>query len=118
MNGRRSMRSAAMMKEQSKRPAAAELERLALLVNGLGQAQRAVGKILLFGYEARDLRGGSTNRQVLEKELGDLYHAILALTSAGDVRGTAITHHSEEKSRTVAQDLRHQAPPGPHGGPK
>ena len=81
----------------------AEAERLSYLLEELGEAQQAIGKILRHGYESRDPtkpvpvfndnRGGHTgyrntsptNRQMLERELGDVRRAINMLTKAGDL---------------------------------
>lgn len=53
----------------------AEAERLALLAEECGEVIQVIGKILRHGYESRHPDGGPTNRQLLEKELGDVFAA-------------------------------------------
>lgn len=54
----------------------AEAERLALLSEEAGEIVQAVGKILRHGYESKHPRGGPTNRQLLQKEILDLYAVV------------------------------------------
>ena len=81
----------------------AQAERLFYLLEELGEAQQAIGKILRHGYESRDPtkatptyddnRGGqdcwrntsATNRETLARELGDVQRAINMLLEANDV---------------------------------
>lgn len=52
----------------------AELERLAILSEELGEVQQVIGKILRFGYDSYNPleENGKTNRERLEIEVGDL----------------------------------------------
>ena len=59
----------------------AEAERLALLSEECAEVIMAIGKILRHGFESRHPNGGPTNRQTLERECGDLRHAVLLMTS-------------------------------------
>lgn len=86
----------------------AQAERLFYLLEELGEAQQAIGKILRHGYESRDPtkavpvtddnRGGTigwrntspTNRDMLATELGDVQRAINMLCQAGDVSEAGI----------------------------
>ena len=86
----------------------AEAERLFYLLEELGEAQQAIGKILRHGYESRDPtkavpvtddnRGGTigwrngspTNREMLETELGDVQRAIYMLCEADDLKEARI----------------------------
>lgn len=106
-----------VMSKQSSRLYAAQAERLALLVQGLGKAQFAIGQILRQGYESRHQDGGRT-KQALERGLGDVYHAMVRLTRAGDVDGSAITQHADERASSAGPDLHHQAISDPMGGRK
>jgi NTP pyrophosphatase (non-canonical NTP hydrolase) len=81
----------------------AQAERLFYLLEELGEAQQAIGKILRHGYESRDPtkarqtfddnRGGQdgwrntspTNRENLTSELGDVQRAIYMLCEASDI---------------------------------
>ncbi len=86
----------------------AEAERLAVLVEELGEVQQMVGKILRHGYESVHPEGGPTNRSRLEAELGDLYNAVTMLTDAGDLGTQEIYSHSLAKSQTIGPWLYHQ----------
>jgi len=85
-----------------------EAERLALLLEELGEAQQAIGKILRHGYESRHPDGGPTNRQALERELGDVYHAGMRMCAAGDIDGNAVTQRADDKARSIGKYLHHQ----------
>jgi NTP pyrophosphatase (non-canonical NTP hydrolase) len=105
------------MAEQFNGLTPAEAERLFYLLEELGEAQQAIGKILRHGYESRDPtkavpvtddnRGGTvgwrntspTNRQMLASELGDVMRGIEMLRKAGDV------------SRDIIADVAAKGPP-------
>jgi NTP pyrophosphatase (non-canonical NTP hydrolase) len=55
-----------------------ELELLALLSEELGEVQQIIGKILRHGLESRNplIDGAETNRQLLEREIGDVGAAV------------------------------------------
>jgi len=86
----------------------AEAERLALLLEELGEAQQAIGKILRHGYESRHPDGGPTNREALQRELGDVYAAIDMLKDAGDTDPLAMSMAMTRKKERVHQYLHHQ----------
>lgn len=83
-------------------------ERLALLSEECGEVVQVIGKIQRHGIESRHPDGGPTNRQLLEKELGDTYAVLLLLTRAGDVTPEHIALHKDAKLRNVQQWLHHQ----------
>lgn len=87
---------------------AAKHERLALLLEELGEAQQAIGKVLRHGYSSRHPNGGETNREALERELGDVRHAMIRLCAAGDLSKIAIHAHADDKAVAVVQYLHHQ----------
>lgn len=91
----------------------AELERLAVLSEELGEAQQCIGKILRHGYESYNpvVDTGMTNRRELERELGDVYAAIEMLNYAGDVSAHGVGQRMIEKKRTIKQWLHHQVRP-------
>jgi len=69
----------------------AEAERLALLLEELGEAQQVIGKILRHGYETRNpFDPRDTNRMLLETELGDVTAAIALMEQAEDVNPNAV----------------------------
>ena len=87
----------------------AEAERLALLAEELGEAQQAIGKILRHGYESRNPnQPGPTNRESLEREMGDVYHAMVRMWAAGDMDGNAVTQRADDKAKSVVAYLHHQ----------
>jgi NTP pyrophosphatase (non-canonical NTP hydrolase) len=98
-----------MISEHFNQLSPAEAERLALLAEEMGEAIQAVGKILRHGYESTHPNGGPTNRESLERELGDVRHAMIRICHAGDLRKDAIHDHADAKAATVAQYLHHQA---------
>ena len=57
----------------------AEAERLAYLLEELGEAKQAIGKILRHGYESTHHDGGPTNRNMLEDERGDIVKALILM---------------------------------------
>jgi NTP pyrophosphatase (non-canonical NTP hydrolase) len=93
----------------------AELERLALLSEECGEVIQIIGKIIRHGYESCNPNDpeGVTNRELLEKELGDVDFATALLCRAKDVRRWKIESHSEVKGLKIGKYLHHQAQPGP-----
>lgn len=85
-----------------------EAERLALLSEELGETIQAVGKILRHGYENTHPDGGPTNRQSLERELGDVYAAVTLMWLRDDISTVAIQVHKANKLDNVEQYLHHQ----------
>lgn len=87
----------------------AERERLALLLEECGEVQQIIGKILRHGYESTHPDGGPTNRELLEKELGDIQCAEAMMTVAGDIRGIAVSSAFLEKQEKVGRYLHFQS---------
>jgi NTP pyrophosphatase (non-canonical NTP hydrolase) len=90
----------------------AELERLALLLEELGEAQQAIGKILRHGYDKFNPfshpSSDPTNRQSLERELGDVEYALELLCAAGDLRAGEIHGARNRKAERIGEYLHHQ----------
>ncbi len=65
----------------------AETERLALLGEECAETGKAIGKILRHGYPSRnpDAANTATNREDLEREIGDLLWAIDLMAHCGDI---------------------------------
>lgn len=86
----------------------AQVERLALLAEEMGEAQCAVGKVLRHGYDScwpPDV--GPTNRELLEVELGHVLHAIGLLMGRGV--GAASVHDARDrKAREIAPWLHYE----------
>jgi NTP pyrophosphatase (non-canonical NTP hydrolase) len=89
----------------------AELERLALLSEEMGEAQQVIGKIIRHGYESWDPTGKvqGTNREQLVREIGDVTLAISLLYQAEDISHDDVDRRVLEKSEKVKQYLHHQA---------
>lgn len=88
----------------------AEVERLALLSEEMGEAQQAICKILRHGYGSynpHDISKGD-NRAMLELELGHVRHAMILLCSSGDVSKDNIHYCARERAETVKRYLHHQ----------
>lgn len=91
---------------------AAEDERLALLLEELGEAIHAIGKIQRHGYQSYnpdDIHGGN-NRQMLERELGDIRHAVARMVAWDDIDEEEIVAHATSKAVKVERYLHHQRP--------
>jgi len=86
----------------------AEAERLAVLMEELGEAQQAIGKILRHGFDTSYDDGHPTNREDLEKELGDVQNAQRMMVEAGDLDPAAIQLRAKAKAMTIGQYLHHQ----------
>lgn len=88
----------------------AEIERLAVLLEELGEAQQCIGKILRHGYESSNpvVDTGMTNRRELERELGDICEAILMLCRAKDVNEMAVNRRQLDKHESIKRWLHHQ----------
>lgn len=84
-----------------------EAERLALLVEEMGEAQQAIGKILRHGYESRHPDGGPTNREMLERELGDVESSGEMLKNHGDLNPESVAKYRWIKGYKVYQYLHH-----------
>lgn len=93
----------------------AELERLAILGEELGEAQQIIGKILRHGYESYDPtipvpedENPVINRWMLEKELGDALWIMRTMCASHDISGERIEKASIEKGPRAAKYLHHQ----------
>lgn len=88
----------------------AEIERLAVLAEELGEAQQVVGKILRHGFFSYNplISGSDQNYELLERELGDIAVAIDMLVKAGNLRADAIRRRQAVKTQSIRQWLHHQ----------
>ena len=86
----------------------AQAERLDLLTEEMGEALQIIGKIKRHGLRSRHPNGGPTNKQLLERELGDVLVAINLLTGAKDVSQPALTARVTVKTETVKKYLHYQ----------
>lgn len=107
------------MSDFSNELTAAQVERLAILAEELGEAQQIIGKILRHGYESGNpLVDYVSNRTLLEHECGDIYEAILMLIRAKDVSDAEIFRRQAEKHESIKRWLHHQAARQPQGETK
>jgi len=88
----------------------AEYERLAILAEEMGEAIQVIGKILRHGYASWNPFDDdkTANRLLLEKEMGDVMLAMALLYECGDLNGTSIWKHSDEKRQKIQKYLHHQ----------
>ncbi|MCK9468864.1 MAG: hypothetical protein M0Q49_05555 [Porticoccaceae bacterium] len=87
----------------------AEVERLALLVEEMGEAAQVIGKVLRHGFESYHPEDAerTPNRKLLEKELGDVNAAVNLMTRSSDLDAGSIFHACADKSKRVEQYLHH-----------
>lgn len=89
----------------------AEAERLALLAEECAEVIQVVGKVLRHGYESHNPvfdADQSTNRQLLQKELGDLRAATRLMIRETDVSESEIARAYTDKTARVGRWLHHQ----------
>lgn len=87
----------------------AQIERLALVAEEAGEVVQAIQKILRHGFESSNpelpLEQRVTNRQHLEKELGQLHLVMGILAASGDADGPSIAVHCERKALSLPKWL-------------
>ncbi|HEV7674349.1 MAG TPA: hypothetical protein VGQ12_07450 [Candidatus Angelobacter sp.] len=90
----------------------AELERLAILSEEMGEVQQTIGKIIRFGYESCNpsIITGQTNRHDLEREIADVQVAINMLLQNRDVNGDGVALRMKRKAENIKPYLHHQEP--------
>ena len=87
---------------------AAELERLALLMEECAEVQQCIGKILRFGFDSSyPEREALTNRRELAKEMADLRVAMNLLLDKGDVDLQEFYDFEGEKLENINKYLKH-----------
>lgn len=83
-----------------------EQERLSLLLEECGEVIQIIGKIQRHGYESRNPDDPRfTNRQLLEKELGDVFYATKLMTAREDVGSTSIFERMDNRHIKLQQYL-------------
>jgi hypothetical protein len=103
----------------------AEQERLVILVEECGEVIQAASKILRHGYESTNPKAitpedelPETNRSALERELGDLGHAVRRMEAEADLNPLAITARAASKPERIRPYLHHQPEPWKSGKPE
>jgi NTP pyrophosphatase (non-canonical NTP hydrolase) len=86
-----------------------EAERLAVLSEELGEVQQVIGKILRHGYESTNPIKvfQSSNRILLENEIGDLEFAISLLKGKLDISAASVEFWKTEKHSRIWKWLHH-----------
>jgi len=87
----------------------AETERLAMLMEECAEVQQTIGKILRHGFESPnpDDPKKTTNRVLLERELGDLSFAVNFCIAREDINGLVMMSHIHNRGDTVSMYLHH-----------
>lgn len=85
----------------------AERELLALLMEECGEVVQVIGKILRHGYDSCNPLDpeSPSNRELLERELGDVGAAQLMLEESGALGWTEIRNHASRKLESVRKWL-------------
>ncbi len=87
----------------------AEQERLAILIEECSEVIQIGCKILRHGYASdNDGKLLEPNRKSLERELGDLGHAISRMETAADINPLAIIARAASKPEHIKSYLHHQ----------
>lgn len=85
-----------------------EVERLACVAEEAAEVGQVVGKILRHGFHSHHPDFPmTTNRELLEKELGDLLAVQEMLIRSGDLDVLAIRKHADQKHRNLPNWLHH-----------
>lgn len=86
-----------------------ELERLDILIEEAAEVIQIASKIKRHGYESRNplVSESLTNREYLEKELGDLKCAKDLMIRAGDLNAVEIDGHAANKRHSIGKWLHH-----------
>jgi hypothetical protein len=84
----------------------AEAERLAILIEECSEVIQAATKIQRHGH--RHYHTTETNREQLEREIGDLVHAIKRMQTASDINPLKITARVASKPQMIRAYLHHQ----------
>jgi NTP pyrophosphatase (non-canonical NTP hydrolase) len=97
------------MSEHFNKLAPDEAERLALLSEECGEVIQAVGKIQRHGYESQHpgREDMSTNRAMLEQELGDILAVTYMMFGAKDIDVNNVTEARNRKLKKVQKYLHH-----------
>jgi len=87
----------------------AEAERVALLLEECGEVVQICGKILRHGFDScNPLTDGPDNRQLLQRELGDIEAAKDLMNEAGDIADCTVKGFAVLKLKKVGTYLHHQ----------
>jgi NTP pyrophosphatase (non-canonical NTP hydrolase) len=88
----------------------AQAERLAILAEECGEIIQVVGKILRHGYDSHNPYAPVkvTNRELLERELGDVLVAFGLLADRKDISSEVVSKRCDIKEERIKEFLHHQ----------
>jgi NTP pyrophosphatase (non-canonical NTP hydrolase) len=86
----------------------AEAERLSVLMEECGEVIQIIGKIQRHGLESKHPKGGPTNRELLQTELGHVCYAMEMMENAKDINFDAVLESIEAKKENITPYLHHQ----------
>lgn len=88
----------------------AELERLAILAEECAEVQQVIGKIIRHGYESYNPfdEAKTTNRELLEKELGHVEFITRLMMNSNDMTRFGIVRSCDNKEESIKPYLHHQ----------
>ena len=86
-----------------------EIERLAILTEECGEVQQIIGKILRHGYKSYSPidESKTTNRELLEKELGDIKWISELMIKNGDIDKDKIYKRTLDKGTNINNNFLH-----------
>jgi NTP pyrophosphatase (non-canonical NTP hydrolase) len=93
----------------------AEIELLACLSEEMGEAIQAIGKTLRHGYHSCHPETRVTNKDALERELGDVSAMIDLLCESGPVNRALVYAFAIAKRKKLNQYLHHNRVEAAHG---
>jgi hypothetical protein len=86
-----------------------QVERLAILAEECAEVTQAVMKILRHGLHSNNNgQLPETNRQALQREVGDLLHALDRCFTSGDLNPEPVEERRKSKPEGIAPYLHHQ----------
>ena len=85
-----------------------EHERLSILFEEASEVIQVVRKIMRHGFDCTHPDGGPTNRELLEKELGDFKLAEIMMSESGDICREEIMKAVHQKNSRIGRYLHHQ----------
>lgn len=100
------------LKSFSNMLSSAQEERLALFTEESGECLQIIGKVGRHGWKPTDFSVDPPkyydNKADLEKETGQLMHAIKLMCLAGDLDREEIQRHFDEREQNIKKYLHHQ----------
>jgi hypothetical protein len=98
-----------LMPTFSNKLTAAQIERLAILSEEMGEAQQIIGKILRHGYASyHPANAMDSNVMLLIRELGDVAFAMDLMDRAKDISMTSVWNRADDKRQAIKPFLHHQ----------